>query len=71
MNAKKESQDESTPPSGARRGRYLGVSGRRFETSPFGGAIIPVHGEIYDVPTDLKYLWEDPQFADLWEWDPK
>jgi len=52
-----------------RKGRYVGVSGRRFESYPFGGQLVPQSGEIYEVGEDFKYLWDDPQFAHLWEWD--
>ena len=50
-----------------RKGRYLGASGVRFESG--GCQLVPRNGEIYEVGEEFKSLWDDPQYAHLWEWD--
>jgi hypothetical protein len=59
------------PAEPSRRGRYLGVSGRRFESYPFGSTLVCQSGEIYELGLEYEYLWTDTNFAHLWEWDPK
>jgi len=64
--AKKEVETEGGE---RRRGRYVGTPGRRFESVPFGDAIVPVPGQTYELHELFRYLWEDPHFAVMWEWE--
>jgi hypothetical protein len=36
---------------------------------PFGEQLVCQSGETYEVRESFKYLWVDPQFAELFEWD--
>jgi len=72
--AKKEQEGAaSAAPSGptvlVRKGRFVGRGGRRFESLPFGEQLVCQSGETYEVRESFKYLWVDPQFAELFEWD--
>jgi hypothetical protein len=52
-----------------RKGRYVGGSGRRFDSVPFGESLVCRTGETYEVRETFKYLWYDHNFASMWEWD--
>lgn len=52
-----------------RKGRYLGQYSRNWQSAPFGEAFISRPGQTHEVRESFKYLWEDKQYAALWEWE--
>ena len=52
-----------------RKGRYVGINGRAFDSVPFGERLVCRTGESYEVREAFKYLWADGAFSSMWEWD--
>jgi len=52
-----------------RKGRYVGVNGRAFDSIPFGERLVCRTGQMYEVRAQFSYLWLDPHFAIMFEWD--
>lgn len=72
--AKQKAADEGVPlpPTGTvlvRKGLYRGHNGRSFQSVPFGETLVCMAGRTYEVREPFRYLWVDPQFQHLWEWE--
>jgi hypothetical protein len=64
-----KAKDETVGPTMlVRKGRYVGVNGRAFESVPFGERLVCRTGQTYDVREQFSYLWLDPHFSIAWEW---
>jgi hypothetical protein len=68
MAKQKAAEDEPQGTVKARRGLYRGHNGRSFQSVPFGETLLCRSGKVYTVGLQYSYLWNDPQFAALWEW---
>jgi hypothetical protein len=67
--AKKDSAPADGPTVLVRKGRYIGAQSRGYDSVPFGERFVARPGVEYEVRETFSYLWKDPQFAAVWEWD--
>jgi len=51
-----------------RKGLYRGQNNRAFQSVPFGETMVCRAGLVYEVRESFAYLWQDEQFAALFEW---
>lgn len=65
---KSEEGEQKPPMKLVRRGLYRGMSGRAFQSVPFGETIVLRTGLEYEIGEQFAYLWKDPQFAAMFDW---